>query len=396
MTQVRELYGVPIDRVLAYQWRASKWTAVTIQIDERNRRGDYVLDGGQPFTKGTDDGQLDENDEVVVRVQDLGDNFGDAQLKRLNLGAPSRRWKLAVSRPKQTLGYLLIVESIVRVAQAGRGAVFFDAATKQLETLRYQYRFRSEQAALLGDVRVQHEGKWRSVFASSEFQLIMRLPWWLPNFSLTQDNFTSEIESWQNGPIRSIVAVGVKFRKFLALFNFHMFSELVFYESNFQIPTVIEFKFDPSRYLKPGSGLAYTIRFANDDDWAIQTNLVDLPTKEPESLTANDKTAADVLPLHARGKSRYESFLVRVRVDPDAARQVPPPYVIRGPIFGDQEHRKAWPWLAEMSGDLGIFIDFSSVRQGSYDFGLDLFLGSKADEGPPEVYDDMRTEWHLL
>jgi hypothetical protein len=122
-------------------------------------------------------------------------------------------------------------------------------------------------------------GKWEKAFTESNFRMPLVLPWWAPDVTLKDAHFMSEIESWRTGPVRTIIAVGVKFRSFLSVLNLHLFSELVFWKNRFDIPTVIEFVFDPSSYLQRGSGLFYSLKLPLD--WNLSTNLAKLTPSAP-------------------------------------------------------------------------------------------------------------------
>ena len=184
----------------------------------------------------------------------------------------------------------------------------------------------------------------------------------------------------------------MKYSSFLSLFKLHLFSELVFYRNRFVIPTVVEFIFDPTKFLAPGSGLAYSLRFPKDRAWKIESNLTPLPARDPDEVVDKGPTAAGTDVFTARGHSKDGAFLVQVRVDEKARKNVPPPFLIRAPEFASKEHQKHWPWLADMPGDLGVYLDFSRIKQGTYNFGLDLLLSPKADESFAD-YGSVESEW---
>ncbi len=385
------LRGFSIDGFRAYAFRAHRWQQIAVQIDEKNQRGDFVLADGMPFTKDSDDRIFDENDELVLRGVDLGEPFGESDLTAA-LRAGGHHWRLDVCAGAKYLGTALLRHDPAAPVFSGPASVRFDAHDAAVETAKYRYIFRRDHPALLGQVFVREGGRESAVFSESSFRMPLHLPWWAPDFTWTPNDFRSEIESWQSGPIRSIVAVGTRMRNFLAMFNFHMFSELIFYEQHFQIPTVIEFNFDPSKYLLPGSGLGYALSFADNRDWHVDTNLVALP--QQRVAASLDRLRASQYPhFFARGHSDNAAFYVKVRVDQQAAAQVPPPFLIRRAMFGSSAWSSEWKWLKDLQGDIGIFIDISGVRRGLYDFGLDLVLASKADGVAPSWFDPLHTTW---
>lgn len=356
------------------------WARIPSQVDEVNAHGDYVLSNGMPFTARTDDGVLDGNDELVLSGVNLGDAFKDEDVPKWIDDLAAQRWKVEFCRDQTFVGAAVVIAA--RKAEPWNGkqaAIFFDQAG-QVETERYVYKFRKDHPVLLGEVGIKTDKGPIPVIDSSRFLMPLETPFFMPDMEFDQDDFSSQVECWQTGPIRAIVAVGVKYKSFLSLFKLHLFSELVFYRNKFEIPTVIEFVFDPTRFLKPGSGLAYSLTFPKEHGWEVDANLVPLPLQDAGDVIEHGPRANTVPYFYATGRRTDGAFLVRVKVDPKATAQVPPPFLIRKDDFTNEKLAKYWPWLSEIPGDLGMFLDFSRIGQGIYEFGLDLLLSSKAND----------------
>ncbi len=370
-----------------------QWAEIPVQVEEKNAKGDYVLDGGLPFTKGTDDGWLDDNDEVVFDGKDVGDDFSEADVKDDVRAGTSAMWKLGFCRAGKRIGFVLL-RSMWRTPPAwtGGNAVSFDSATGEVRSSLYRYRFNKPNPVLLGEVALRQRGVEVPVIRDSTFQMPLKTPFFMPDMTFKAKDFTSSIESWQVGPIRTIVAVGVKYTAFLSLFKLHLFSELVFYRNKFVVPTVIEFIFDPTKFLAPGSGVAYSLRFPENRSWEIESNLTPLPAKDPVEVVDKGPTAAGTEVFNARGHSKDGAFLVLVKVDEKARKNVPPPFLMRAADFESKDHQMHWPFLKGMAGDLGVYLDFSRIKQGTYNFGLDLLLSPKADESFAD-YGSVESEW---
>ncbi len=389
-----------VTRIRAFSFIDKAWKQIPLQIDEVNEIGDYVLEGGLPFTKDTDDGIFDLNDELVIRGQDLGDPFTQADIPSAWKAKFTKLWKVLFFNGTISYGEVLIVSTPTGHRfwndASFKSLVAFNRTAEEVVTPLYRYEFKHSNPVLLGEVCLKPKmDKEFLILSKSSFQMIFNLPWWMPNFSLEDQDFKSSIESWQVGPIRTIIAVGVKFKAFLSLFNLHMFSELVFYENMFQIPTVIEFAYDPSKYLKPGSGLAYSITFPPGKEWSIDTNLKDLPETPPEQILEKMETAAQIPIFYAVGRRPEGSFQVKVRVDERARSVVPPPFLIRKFMFGKEPWTLTRNWLQAFSGDLGLFLDIANVRKGTYNFGLDLLLSLKPDESFQD-YGLVQIEWNHI
>jgi hypothetical protein len=93
-----------------------------------------------------------------------------------------------------------------------------------------------------------------------------------------------------------------------------------------------------------------------------------------------------------RGRSGIGSFAAHVRVDDKALRQAPPPYLASGEAFVSEKFKKAWPWLSRSKGSLGVFIEISGVKTGTYDFALDVALSNQADDGFAD-FQTVRASW---
>ena len=374
-----ELIGVEIRNLDLFAKRGKAWSKIPHQVDEKNEHGDYVLSDGLPYTKNTDDGIFDANDELVFWGEHVGESFTRDEIPAATLADARQVSVLRICRHDNRIGDLLVVWNEHPKNYLGQSSgAWFDRRSGVVTSDLYEYKFHAEHPALLGDVVLLSGGEKFPIFAKSQFLMPLETAWYLPDLWFRDEDFTSRIESWQVGPVRTIVAVGVKYSAFLGLFKLHLFSELVFYRNRFQIPTVIEFMFEPDGFLNPGSGLAYALTFPEGRPWEIRSNLERLPADDPEKLAARRGDAAKHERFFARGSRPEGSFQVEVVVDPEAAKQVPPPFLIGPREFDGPAFREHWPWLAEIPGDLGLFLDISMVKKGTYDFGLDLVLSPKA------------------
>lgn len=380
------LFGRSLDRIEAWRFEAKNWVQVPLQIDEVNREGNYVLEEGMPYTKFTGDNILGARDELSVNGDSLGGaftlrNIPKTLTARFNPSSKPLRVDFCGSNTGY-LGSLLIGES---VGQANLLAFkpIFSRPTADINTSSYHYKFRDGHPMLMGEVSLKTPTGDKPVFAGSSFvmPLIPKL-FFLPSFYFGEKDFTSEIECWKSGPVRSIVAVGAKLRKFFSLIDLHLFSELVFYDRYFQIPTKIEFIFDPVNYMARGTGLAYVLTYPENLDWTLSSNLASLPVGGPEAGPLK-QSAFDVAKdgrFTVKGESAIGSFAVNIRVDEAALKQAPPPYLAPKESFQQKSMLSAWPWLKKTSGNLGVFIEISSVHRGIYDFGLDVALSNQAHD----------------
>ncbi len=390
------LRGRSIHSIQGWTFRSGKWSKIPIQIDEVNADENYVLEGGIPFTSGTDDEIFDNNDELSIKGTSLGEPFNGKKLsKDLKASLIDFARVDFCGERDAYLGSVLIGE-VRSITTQDVFQPLFDPTLSKVETSKYKYVFRSGQPMLIGDVMVKTSDGPKQVFAGSSFvmPLIPRI-FVLPSFYFGEKDFTSEVESWRSGPVRSIVAVGAKLRRFFGALNLHLFSELVFYDDYFQIPTKIEFVFDPSSYLSRGSGMAYILRYSKDAAWSLDANLEFLPASGP-GYEGFKKTAFDHSPsgvFSVKGHSKIGSFMANVRVDEKALKQSPPPYLALEKDFSNQELSGRWPWLKYGPGSVAVFIDISGIKRGLYDFALDVALSNQAHDGFTD-FQAVSAHWH--
>ncbi len=373
--------GAKIATLRAFRFEKRHFIPAKIQIDEVNINGDYVLEDGLPFTAHTGDGIFNFRDEIVFDGTEFGEDFS---IKDVSAKISSRaQWmkKLTFKNENSRCPNRLLLVQYPAETSMPHYDKLFDPLNQKVESPEFLYRFNPKSPILLGEVYLKAEDKNLSqVFTRSNFVMpLVSSRWYFPNLNFEAADFTSAIESWRNGPIRSIVAVGSKYQNFFSIVNLHLFSELIFYRNRFQIPTKIEFIFDTEDYLKLGSGLGYAIEFPKDKVWELETNLTPLPKNSlaAESAEVNPKKPAH---FYAHGQRSEGEFWLSVDVDDRARSMVPPPYIIYKDMFQNPLYQKTLPWLSKNNGDLGFYLDIAGIKKGMYDFRLDLTLSRSNQE----------------
>lgn len=389
--------GVRVDAFEGWRYAKGTWARVPLQVDQVNQRGEFVLTGGIPYTAKTDDGILDANDEIVISGKSLGDDFNFSVIPARLKKDTQYLWKIQFCE-RQKFGSLLLVARPLSQPMELPAPAQWNMDAQVIESSTYRYQFKAKNPVLLGEVWLKNsQGEETPLFGDSAFQLALMTPWWLPNITLSDDNFKSTIESWQVGPVRTIVAVGVKMKRLFSLFDFHMFSELVFYENSFQIPTIMEFPFDSQKYLQPGSGLAYAIHFAPNAQWSVESNVNPLPEEGIEGLKEPSRGGRESQYITKISSPQIGAIAMKVSLEsPADGVPLPAPYWLKKGMFLDPGMVKEWPWLAGFRGDTGVFVDISRVRKGLYNFSLDLLIETKADEKLHEILTSPKADWVTL
>jgi hypothetical protein len=364
----KAIHGFNVDTLCAFSIQEGQLKWVPIQVDERNPRGDYVLNEGEDWTAHSDSGLVDENDDVVLRREDFGTAISATFLEQNKSQWSGRSAIFAV----KDLGEVLIVESSKDRPRQFSTVQFQD---QKVESPYYRYLFHPRKAALLGTVFLRTPSQDLQIFTDSFYQFKFFTSWWLPNITIGDSDFDSHIESWKIGPIRTIIAVGVKYKAFFSMIQLHVFSELIFSERSFHIPSKIESPLNFSRILKEGSGLFYGIRMNQDLNWELKTDIDRWDNVIKDAKPKDQYYAMARIPEQGMAQ-------VNIHVAKDLQRRQPIVFRKGDPI-GD-----ALPWVEKKDSDLAVFLDASAMRKGVYGFSLDLHIsrGSELDSSALDLH----------
>lgn len=207
--------------------------------------------------------------------------------------------------------------------------------------------------------------------------MILRVPWWFTSIEVTEDDIISEVESWRQGPIRTILAIGVKFKGYLRMFNMHMFSELVFYESSLTIPTVFEFPIDAQDFFSAGTGVFYEIDFVKNPSWKLaKTTLTAMRAVDSKSFISESLSLEEKGELSATFTGGGQEIDIQFSL---GSKDLPLPVYVESAQKNNLQLRQSWPLLDTFKGDFGVFQDLSQAKKGEFKFRLDLSLGNKAE-----------------
>ena len=369
---------VPVRGLRAYLTNGKVWRRVAIQIDERDANGDYVLEHGLPFTADGGDSRFNNKDELVI---DLPENFSDAQqftdraaaewLKKLqrettrrNIPAEKslRSWRVDLSAGTKKAQVLFVTG--LPVADLP-DAVLFDTRLQTVHTSAYRYRFNERNPAAMGRLEIpsgtEKKDDFITINQEGGFAIWLKPPWGFPVISQSNKDLSGAIESWRSGPVRTIVAVGSKYSAFWSLVKAHLFSELVFYRTRFQIPSVVDIPFSPDKLLGSGSGFAYGLQLSGNVTPKVERT---------------DDGPARVSVEHPAG------LVLSATLDRDLAQSGTLPHVWQAE---DQDDKAGIPgevirWFRKNGATTGFFVDISHMGRGRYDFSLDLESRGKANQ----------------
>ena len=388
--ETHEMLAIPAHGLRAFVRYEKKWSEIPVQIDERDRNGDYVLEHGLPFTANGGDDRFNGNDEMVIELpanfsgsREFSDAAARDWLAHLTKRSPTDKAESTpansdaipqMSRLKITVGphkapVLLIsglISGLISKDLRPASGVDFNPDKSRVTTASYRYQFNKFNPAALGQLDIPSEAAKGSglttINRDGGFAIWLKPPWLCPTVTKSYKDIPGAIESWRSGPIRTIVAVGSKYSAFWSLVRAHLFSELVFYRDRFQIPSVIEIPFSPESLLGTDSGFAYGLQMTGK-----VTSNMDRPDHGPARVSVQHPSGliltATVDPVLARAGAMPKVWMGDEA--PSESQAIPPP-VIR--------------WFKENDVTTGFFVDISKMKRGRYDFSLDLQSPIKANQ----------------
>ena len=170
-----------------------------------------------------------------------------------------------------------------------------------------------------------------------------------------------------------------------------MFSELVFYERRFEIPTILEFPEAPKDFFRIGSGLLYAVEFPKGSNWELDSSLM---TANSASFLKDLRSGpAAERPYQIALRGPWGRISMRVRLGSNQGKPLPEPILVYRGHSSVHAELKDLNWIVEKGLDLGVFTDIRNIEIGVYQFRLDLGLDSEADLDGYDVLDNPSVDW---
>lgn len=362
------LYGCDLKKFTAMRFvkRGKKLLEdfVPLQFDQRNTEGNYVLPNGLGYTRNSDDGLLDDNDELSFMGTDTGDqapkthpDFGSRSVYEIQLTDPTTK--------KQQYFYL-VYDPIRALPRSHKYYVAFDPKKNRVVTLRYEYIFQADNYLLPKTVRIGGQ----NILSEAEYLYYFDIPYF-PNVTFRSSDFRALLEEWRVGPIRAILAIGIRYKVFFMEVKTSLFSEISFFLNQVTFPTVVDFPVDGSKVFNPGTGIYYGFNFFGA---TYDTNLR-LLTKVAEMKQINQ---AGLRMPYIKGRQRDTEVFVRLNPDFDKDTQkILEPQVYDRSKNPSKAVLKSRSWLADTKTPLGIYVDLSGAKKRKYTVVCDFFFENR-------------------
>ncbi|MGD2179466.1 MAG: Ig-like domain-containing protein, partial [Anaerolineae bacterium] len=133
-TALSAFAGVPVDQLFIYTHAEGTWGQIPFQVDERTATGSYTT---------TEDGLLDDNDEIVLMAMDLGDAASREEVLTSTLPISETWYEIAVTDPLSPTkrGWAYLFRSSLLTPTATSDYVDFDAAEHRIRGQGYSLGF---------------------------------------------------------------------------------------------------------------------------------------------------------------------------------------------------------------------------------------------------------------
>ena len=246
--QLSRFEGVPIKQLSLLALKDGKLSSIPFQVDERDRKGHYIMTSGKRAGKDEDGGKLDANDELVFLGMDTGDRLSESE----QLAGGSRA-EITLTDPRypnhRAWAYLGKYDSAA--PRSNVDYVRYDSSTEQIiskyATVGYKKGFMFynnlsyPKSAGGNDEDFLDRIKFRFMvdFLGGKAKLVRN-----------EDCVTAEVAGWIDGPVRVIQLTenSVKLFENLPSIRFDGLSE--YYPHMMSTPINIRFPFEMSKVAK--------------------------------------------------------------------------------------------------------------------------------------------------
>lgn len=248
----------PISGYRVYAVHNGKVNPIPFQIDERTPKNRLVLTNGPEANVRDADGLFNRLDDLVFMARDLGD--------RAKPGSLPSGWKLAaeiqVQDPvdqSQAWAYLLYFDHHPPPLSAA-DYVSIDPQTSHITARNYSVGFSPPAPMVLGELVITPAGGGDNVDYCDRLKVRASARLWdLVDIRKTEEDFTSVMVAWKDGPVRVIRRTRSRVILFWNLPSPAAVFDNYYYYNWFSFPTSITLPFPAHKIISQG-----TIRVSMD------------------------------------------------------------------------------------------------------------------------------------
>lgn len=210
---LKKFHGYPIDNFGLFRYYSERWEPIPFQIDERDSQGLLALpQGTKPTFDEQSDKIFDENDEVVLMCNDLGDRVEqNLWLKESFLGA-----EIEVEDPltgDKGWAYCFLFQNPPPLSHRDYINIQLKEESWCIEAFNYTIGFQPARIYFTQLIlnNNEEEGERTNILDRTKFRSSVRLKWWLfyflalKSFKKNEENVDMRIASYKDGAVRLIL-----------------------------------------------------------------------------------------------------------------------------------------------------------------------------------------------
>jgi hypothetical protein len=224
---------VNVQHLSLLRQRAGSLEAVPFQVDERDDHGAYALPEGPQATADDSPGVFDANDLLVFAAGDCGER-----------GTVEKAAEIRVSDPlsEAQCWVYLRVDPSSEAAGAGRDDVTYDPQTDTVHARGYVLRWGDHTPSFFSFRNAG--GTERNLLDRLKARVTARLLWGFLEFNRNEEDITTTVLAWKDGPLRVIRRAQLKVRLGYGLPQPTIIAEDIFTVDAFEGPVIVRLPFN--------------------------------------------------------------------------------------------------------------------------------------------------------
>ncbi len=245
------MLGHSAEGLRAYALREGRLSPIPYQVDEFDKKGRVICTEGKDARQDKDKGLLDANDEVVVMASDLGD-----RAPRLLFPSDAREAsEIEVQDPGTgERAWFYIFDFEAPPPPSPKAYVRYDPEKDLAASSVYLVDFNERRSILLDDMRIAGPDK---KMGKNIIDRIKVRTWFKSRlfitFKFNEEDITSRVTSYKNGPVRSIRSAEYFLKLFFIKVTPSAFVDYLFYRNAIVGPSELKVPFSPRLVLRGGS-----------------------------------------------------------------------------------------------------------------------------------------------
>jgi hypothetical protein len=315
---VPALLGVPLRQISLFAYSRGRLSPVSLQIDQKDHQGRYRIETAAAGHAQSSAAALDENDELVFRVKDVGKKLPPtAEFAKLNSlieiqltdpNSGSYGWIYASTakqiKPPSSTTFIHYLPDTDSVRSGFYHIGFSQRVPFLVDTFQWKLAGNHAWSPDISDtMKIRHQGMFLG---------------FIP-FHRTQNDYSSRLVSVKHGPLRVIRRTSNRIRMLWKLNTPALYVDYIMMPDGFIMDTVIDIPFNIGLFFSD-------IETLTTVDWIDDARLPKLTVHSPDGVTklgingqmSTDKKAFNTISArHFSVSSSFGDLFVRLDIPDD-------------------------------------------------------------------------------